>query len=143
MSRPGKKAVVVPCSGIGKSFGSVAREAGYDLAEDLRPEKTLLIALAKLVLGDQDALRAVASCPTVTLDGCKLNCAAKTVRENGGRVAKEVAVQEVYRRHRHLKPEGVAALNPAGCALARALAEEIVPVIDALTAADAPEDPHA
>lgn len=143
MSRPGQKAVVVPCSGIGKSFGSVAREAGYDLVEDLRPEKTLLVALAKLVLGDEEARRAITACPAVTIDGCKLNCAAKTVRENGGRVAREVAVQEVYRRHRHLKPEGVAALNPAGCALARALAEELVPVIDALTAADDPEDRHA
>ncbi|MCX6559281.1 MAG: hypothetical protein NTZ26_02080 [Candidatus Aminicenantes bacterium] len=143
MSGAGKKVVVVPCSGIGKSFGSVAREAGYDLVEDLRPEKTLLVALAKLVMGDEDARKAVAACPAVTIDGCKLNCAAKTVRENGGQVVKEVAVQEVYRRHKALKPEGVAALNPAGCALARALADELVPVVDAITAADASEKPHA
>lgn len=143
MSGAGRKAVIVPCSGIGKSFGAVAREAGYDLIEDLRPDKTLLVALAKLVMGDEEARRAVADHPTVTIDGCKLNCAAKTVAESGGRVAKEVAVQEVFRRHRTLKPEGVATLNPTGCALARALAEELVPVIDALTAADSPEDPHA
>jgi uncharacterized metal-binding protein len=143
MRGPGKKVVVVPCSGIGKSFGAVAREAGYDLVEDLRPEKTLLVALAKLVMGDEDARKAVAACPTVTIDGCKLNCAAKTVRENGGQVVKEVAVQEVYRRHKALKPEGVATLNPAGCALARALADELVPVVDAITAANASEKSHA
>jgi len=143
MSGPNKKAVIVPCSGIGKSFGSVAREAGYDLVDDLRPQKTLLVALAKLVMGDEDAQRAVAAWPAVTIDGCKLNCAAKTVLESGGRIAKEVAVQEVFRRHKDLKPEGVAELNPAGCALARALAEELVPLIDGLTTADAPEDHHA
>jgi len=143
MSDAGKRVVIVPCSGIGKSFGSVAREAGYELADDLRPQKTLLVALAKLVMGDEDAQRAVAACPAVTIDGCKLNCAAKTVRGSGGRIAKEVAVQEVFRRHKDLKPGGVAELNPAGRALARALAEELVPLIDGLTAGDSPEDHHA
>ncbi len=143
MSAPGKKILVVPCSGIGKSFGAVAREAGYDLVEDVRPGKTVLVALARLVMGDEEALAAAASGPAVTIDGCKLSCAAKTVRESGGRVAREVAVQEVYRKHRDLKPEGVAELNPAGRALARALAEELAPLIDALADADAPEEPHA
>ena len=39
MSSPGETVVVVPCSGIGKTFGSVSREAAYDLCEDLRPER--------------------------------------------------------------------------------------------------------
>ena len=46
------RVVVVPCSGIGKPFGTVSREAAYDLCEDLRPNSTRLVALAKLVLGD-------------------------------------------------------------------------------------------
>lgn len=143
MSGTGGKVAVVPCSGIGKSFGAVAREAGYELVEELRPGKTVLVALAKLVMGDSEARETVAACQVITIDGCKLNCAAKTVAESGGRMAKEVAVQEVYRRHRDLKPEGVAALNPAGCALARALAEELVPFVDSLSGADAEEKPHA
>ena len=117
--------VVVPCSGIGKPFGSVSREAAYDLCEELRPESTRLVALAKLVLGEARARELVAKHPAVTIDGCKQMCAAKMVRESGGTVAREVAVLEVFRRHKDLKPEGIAELNPAGMKLARVLAEEV------------------
>ncbi len=117
--------VVVPCSGIGKSFGSVSREAAYDLCEALRPQSTRLVALAKLVMGEPGARELVAKHPAVTIDGCKQMCAAKMVKESGGRVAQEVAVLEVFRRHKHLKPEGIAELNQAGRKLARVLAEEV------------------
>ncbi len=117
--------VVVPCSGIGKPFGSVSREAAYDLCEDLRPDSTRLVALAKLVLGDTAARDLVTKHPAVTIDGCKQMCAAKMVKESGGKVTREVAVLEVFRRHKDLKPEGIAELNEAGRKLARVLAEEV------------------
>ncbi len=117
--------VVVPCSGIGKAFGTVSREAAYDLCEELRPERTRLVALAKLVLGDRAARELVARHPAVTIDGCKQMCASKMVKESGGTVAHEVAVLDVFRRHKELKPEGIAELNDAGLKLARLLAEEV------------------
>ena len=99
MSSPGETVVVVPCSGIGKTFGSVSREAAYDLCEDLRPESTRLVALAKLVLGDPGARDLVAKHPAVTIDGCKQMCAARMVKASGGTVARDVAVLDVFRRH--------------------------------------------
>jgi uncharacterized metal-binding protein len=128
--------VVVPCSGIGKPFGSVSREAAYDLCEELRPECTRLVALAKLVLGEPSARELVAKHAAVTIDGCKQRCAAKMVRESGGRVAREVAVLDVFRRHKELKPEGIAELNEAGRKLARVLAEEVAESLDGI---DQPE----
>ena len=125
MNPCGDIVVVVPCSGIGKPFGSVSREAAYDLCEDLRPNSTRLVALAKLVLGDAAARDLVNKHPAVTIDGCKQMCAAKMVKESGGKVAHEVAVLEVFRRHKDLKPEGIAELNEAGRKLARVLAEEV------------------
>ncbi len=130
MSAPQEMVVVVPCSGIGKPFGSVSREAAYDLCEDLRPESTTLVALAKLVLGDAGARELVAKHPAVTIDGCKQMCAANMVKESGGTVAHEIAVLEVYRRHKALKPQGVAELNEAGRRLARVLAEEVAELLD-------------
>jgi uncharacterized metal-binding protein len=117
--------VVVPCSGIGKPFGSVSREAAYDLCEDLRPGSTRLVALAKLVTGEAGARELVAQYPAVTIDGCKQMCAAKMVSYSGGTVARKIAVLEVFRRHKDLKPEGIAELNEAGRKLARVLAEEL------------------
>ncbi len=125
MSNSKEMVVVVPCSGIGKPFGTVSREAAYELCEDLRPASTQLVALAKLVLGEPRARELVAKHPAVTIDGCKHMCAARMVRESGGTVAQEVAVLEVFRKHKHLKPEGIAELNEAGRKLARVLAEEL------------------
>ncbi len=130
MTANATQVVVIPCSGIGKTYGSVAREAAYDLCEDLRPEGTTLVALAKLVLGEEKARERVRSCPAVTIDGCKLMCASKLVTHGGGRVAHEVAVLDVYRRHKELKPEGIAELNEGGLKLARLLAEEVAGVVD-------------
>ena len=127
-----QQVVVVPCSGIGKPFGSVSREAAYDLCEDLRPDATKLVALSKLVLGDSAARRFVAHHPTITIDGCKHLCASRMVKQSGGTVAREVAVLEVYRRHKDLRPEGIAELNEAGRKLARVLAEEVAATLDGI-----------
>jgi len=126
------RVVIVPCSGIGKAFGSVAREAGYELCDELRPNTTRLVALSKLVLGDEQARARVRQCPAITIDGCKLLCAAKLVKHNGGTIAREVAVLDAYRQHKEFKPDGIAELNAHGRQLARIMAEEIAEVVDEL-----------
>jgi uncharacterized metal-binding protein len=74
MSDQKRKVIIVPCSGIGKSYGTVSREAAYEVTEDSRPQATQLVALSLLVLGDDEARAAVAAHPAVTIDGC--NCRA-------------------------------------------------------------------
>jgi uncharacterized metal-binding protein len=125
-----QKLVVVPCSGIGKTYGTVSREAAYEITETVRPDDTQLVALSLLVLGDEAARAAVAANPAVTIDGCKLACATKMVQESGGRIAKDFAVLDVYRRYKQFKPQGIAELNEGGQKLARALAEEVAGVVD-------------
>ncbi|MCS7283401.1 MAG: putative zinc-binding protein [Anaerolineae bacterium] len=127
-----EKVVVIPCSGIGKTFGTVSREAAYAVVEDLRPDRTQLVALSLLVLGDEEARAAVAGHPTITIDGCRLACATKMVQESGLPVARSFTVLDAFRKHRDLKPEGISALNPEGQQLACALAKEIAEAIDAL-----------
>lgn len=129
-----RKIAIVPCSGIGKTYGSVSREAAYDVTDDLRPEETQLVSLAMLVLGDEGARAALAGAPAVTIDGCKLACATKMVLESGGTVAQDYAVLDVYRRYKQFKPQGIAELNEGGQQLARALAEEIAEVVDSTLA---------
>jgi uncharacterized metal-binding protein len=125
-----RKVAIVPCSGIGKTYGSVSREAAYDVTEDLRPFETQLVSLAMLVLGDEGARATIAKTPAVTIDGCKLACATKMVQESGGIVAQEYAVLDVYRRYKQFKPQGIAELNEGGRQLARTLAEEIAAIVD-------------
>ncbi len=124
------RVVIVPCSGIGKTYGAVSREAAYEVIEDVRPADTQLVALSLLVLEDEDAKKAVAESPAITIDGCKLACAAKMVRQSGGTVAHEFAVLDVYRRYKQFKPQGIGQLNEGGLQLAHALAQEIADVVE-------------
>jgi uncharacterized metal-binding protein len=128
----GKKIAIVPCSGIGKPYGTVSRVAAYQVTEDDRPGASQLVPLSLLVLGDEESRAALADNPAITIDGCKLVCATKMVQECGGTVAKDFAVLEVFRRYRDFKPQGIAQLNEAGLKLADALAKEVDLAVDEL-----------
>ncbi len=129
-----KKIAIVPCSGIGKSYGTVSRMAAYQVTEDDRPDSTQLVPLSLLVLGDEEARFALQDNVAITIDGCKLACATKMVQECGGNVAQDFAVLEVFRRYRDFKPQGIGELNEGGMKLADALAKEVDKTVDDLTA---------
>lgn len=128
--------LIVPCSGIGKTYGTVGREAAYSLVEDLRPENTEIVALSLLVLGDEDLQASIQATPVIAVDGCKLACASKMVAESGGRVTYEANVLDTFRRHRTLRPKGISRLNPEGQELAHKLAEELAEATDRITSGE-------
>lgn len=125
-----KKVWIVPCSGIGKTYGTVAREGAFIVTEDLRPGATRILPLSLLVPDDSDARAGITEATSVTIDGCKLACAAKIVAETGGTVAHALQVMDVYRANRELKPAGIAELNEGGKKLAAVLAEKVAALVD-------------
>ena len=127
-----QKVWIVPCSGIGKSCGSVARESAFIVTEDLRPETTRILALSRLVPDDSDGRPDVREADSIAIDGCRLACAAKVVAESGGTVAHALQVLDVYRAHRGWKPAGIAELNEGGKMLAAVLAEEVAALVDSM-----------
>ena len=127
-----RQVLIIPCSGIGKTYGTVAREGAHIVTEDLCPRTTKLVPLALIVLGDQEVKQTLAESPAIAIDGCKLSCAAKVVPESGGTVAHALQVLDVYRRHRELKPAGIAILNEAGQKLAHTLAEEVSALVNGI-----------
>lgn len=132
MTATQKRVMLVPCSGIGKAYGSVGREAMYALLEDLRPDATDTVCLSLLTLGDADAQAQVRDQPTITIDGCPSACAKVNVEAAGGKPAAEYRVYDVYRAHRELKVRSVSELGEAGRTMARILAEEIAVKVDEL-----------
>ncbi len=128
------KVWIVPCSGIGKSYGSVARESAFIVTGDLLPERTGIMALSRLVPDDSDARADIRDSRCITIDGCRLACAAKVVAEAGGTVAHALQVLDVFREHRELKPAGIAELNEGGQQLAAVLAEEVAGLVGAMEA---------
>lgn len=131
MSSEQGKIAIIPCSGIGKPYGTISRIAAYHVTEDDRPYQTRLVPLALLVMGDEEYGRIVAESPAITIDGCPQACATKMVLQSGGTIVRECSVLGTARNHRDLKPQGIAELNEDGEKLAYVLAQEIDAVIDA------------
>lgn len=127
-----RKVWILPCSGIGKSWGSVARESAFILTEDLRPGRTGIMALSRLVPDDSDVRADIKGAKSITIDGCKVACAAKVVAETGGTIVHALQVLDVYRANRKLKPAGIAELNENGKKLAAVLAGEVAALIDSM-----------
>jgi uncharacterized metal-binding protein len=130
--RDAKCVMIIPCSGIGKAYGSVGREAMYTVLEDLRPHATDTVCLSLLTLGDEDARSQVREHPTITIDGCPKACAQINVEAAGGKPAAIYRVFDVYRAHQDLKVRSVSEIGEAGRKMARILAEEIRVQVDIL-----------
>ena len=127
---PNQKILIIPCSGIGKSLGTVSRKATYKVIEELRPDQARTTCLALLTVGDEEALKMVRENPCVSIDGCPTQCAKKNIEASKGRLVRSVLVTDVLRKHRGLKPEGVIKLNAEGEKLASLLAEEVAKELD-------------
>jgi len=134
MDKTSRKVVVLPCSGIGKAYGTLARETAYELAERVRPEKTTLTCLPLLVINDPDAQKLVTENPVITIDGCPRDCARKSLEAAGGTAAQACQAIKFYTAHKDLKPEGLAQLNEAGRKLAQVAAEDLAATVDRLAA---------
>ncbi|WXG39760.1 MAG: putative zinc-binding protein [Candidatus Freyarchaeum deiterrae] len=124
--------MVLPCSGVGKVFGTITREAAYKVVEQLRPEKTLITCLPLLVVGDDDARRLVQENLCIVINGCPTECAELAVKNAGGRIVNKVNVTSVLKENRDLKPNQTAIreLDPKGKRLAEIMAQKIALEID-------------
>jgi uncharacterized metal-binding protein len=127
-----EKVIVIPCSGIGKAFGSISRDAVYEVIENLRKDTTQTLCLALLVSGDEESLQLVRKNKCITVDGCPLQCAQKNVELAGGNLAGSLRVVDVYKDNRHLKPRSVTFLDPDGQQMALVLAEKVAKNADEL-----------
>ncbi len=119
------RVIVVPCSGIGKSLGTVGRAATYKVIEQMKPEETRTVCLALLTMGDSDALKLVRKNPCIALDGCPAQCSKKNIEASKGRLVHSMVVTDFLRKNRNLKPEGVIELNEQGDKLAEIIAEDL------------------
>ncbi|MCX7006702.1 MAG: hypothetical protein NTY53_05540 [Kiritimatiellaeota bacterium] len=133
---PSKQVVVLACSGIGKTWGALARETALELVERVRPGVATTACLPLLVINDPEARSLVMGHPVITLDGCPKACARKSVEALGKKVDYPVETIQFYTAHRDLKPEGVAQLNAAGLKLAQVAANELAATVDRLAAGE-------
>ena len=127
-----ERVIIIPCSGIGKAFGSVGREAAYVVTEELRPDCSETVCLSLLTLGDEDARRRVREHLTITIDGCPTACARVNVEQAGAAPAAAFRVFDVFRRHKELRVRSVSDIGEAGEEMARILARDVAAKVDEL-----------
>ena len=124
------KVVIIPCSGIGKSLGTVGRVATYKITEQMRHDDTRTVCLALLTVGDPEARKLVKENPCISIDGCPAQCSKKNVEASEGKLACSIMVTQFLRQNKSLKPEGVIELNSQGEKLAEIIAKNIAEKID-------------
>jgi len=109
-----KKVKVIPCSGIGKVYGLMAREAALKTVFELLPEKSETVCLAYIVTGDKEAKEKIEGFDCITVDGCPKMCASKNVTMAGGIVIEEVKVLDTVKEHKGKKFGSPTQLNADG-----------------------------
>ena len=119
------KIKVIPCSGIGKAMGLMAREAALQVTGRLSADISETVCLAHIVTGDADAVEKVAGCACITVDGCPAMCAAKSVEHAGGIVKAKYRVIDEMRRHKGENAGTATALTEDGWKIVDELAESI------------------
>jgi uncharacterized metal-binding protein len=124
--------LIIPCSGIGKSFGTISRDAAYCVVEELRKGETDILCLSLLVMGDEDARSSVKSHRYIAVDGCPNECAKKNLEASDAKLVASFRVVDILRENRKLKPRDVTFIDEDGRKLSRILAEKIASKIDEL-----------
>ncbi|MCJ7634784.1 putative zinc-binding protein [Candidatus Bathyarchaeota archaeon] len=124
--------LIIPCSGIGKSFGTISRDATYGVVEELKKGETDTLCLSLLVMGDKDAELSVKSHRCIAMDGCPNECAKKNLELSDAKLVANFRVVDVLRKNRGLKPNEVTFLDKDGRKLSKILAEKIASKVDEL-----------
>lgn len=125
-----EKILIIPCSGIGKPSGTIARLATYYIVEDLLPKETNTVCLPLLVIGDEKACQLVQQSPVIAVDGCPYKCATKSIQTSKGRLVASLNVLQLYRDHIHLEIKSVMDIGPEGEKFARTVAGKILNEIE-------------
>ena len=124
------KVAIIPCAGMDKALGSVARACAFEVVK-LRPCKAVLVCIPPLVAGVKSYSEIVKTYPSIPIDGCAERCATKIAVKNGARIKGRILIPESVQKH-NLKPKSASDIGPDGEKLADKLAEEIATQIDRL-----------
>ncbi len=125
-----RKIILLPCSGIGKAYGEMGRQAIYELIDNHGVEEVATTCLGRLMIEDPETKDMVKNNPVITVDGCAKDCARKNVEFTGKAVDGALRVIELFKDHRDLKPEGILQLGEPGFKLVHILAQKLAEEVE-------------
>lgn len=127
-----KKVAIVPCTGMGKALGTVARQVAYKVVDELRPEKTVLICIPSLTAGVGQYKSLLQKYPSIILDGCVERCATKIVSKNRGMMRAKLFLPQMIAKY-GLKPQSRTDIGDEGEKLVAKIADEVAALVDQLS----------
>lgn len=127
-----KKVKVISCSGIGKVFGLISREAVLKTAHHLCRDKAEAVCLAYIMTGDKEAGEKIEGFDCITVDGCPKMCASKNISLAGGKIIEEIKVLDTVKDHKGKKFGSATMLDADGEVVADEIAKKISVIINAL-----------
>ena len=113
---------VLPCNGLDKSVGCIAREIALGLVD--RSESDLICPVLFRV-SDARYSKMAAEKPLLVIDGCSTRCASKLAAEKGLKVAKKVTITEEAKK-RNVKVGKPLKLGDSDLELANSVVEELL-----------------
>lgn len=119
------KIKIIPCSGIGKVYGLMAREAAIHTVTHLCPEQTDTMCLANIVTGEAEFKAGFENQPCITIDGCPKMCSAKSVATMGGDIKEEFKVLDVMKEHKGVQPGTATELTSDGWGIVDEIAAKL------------------
>jgi len=122
---------IIPCSGIGKVHGAIAREAAIEVVKQSNGTCDI-VCLAHIVTGDEEAKNKIENMECITKDGCPALCAAVNVKLAGGKIKESIRVIDEMKKHRGEKPGSASYLTQDGWKMVDNIACNICSKLDEL-----------
>ena len=91
------KMLLLPCSGLDKSLGSVSRRAAILAQKD--NEALEIICPVLLNTGDPEYQEKLKLCPVIVIDGCMNRCAAKLAAAKGAKIAEKYFIPDLIKKY--------------------------------------------
>ncbi|MHA1130453.1 MAG: putative zinc-binding protein [Candidatus Helarchaeota archaeon] len=128
-----EKVYILPCSGIGKVFGSIGREAAYIVVDELAKDKAKLECLPLVVKGKKEIIETLKANKIIVIDGCPMRCSYNDVTDAVGKVDAPFMSTDLVKERRDLKPEKqIIPMGENAKKLSRILAERIASKVNEL-----------
>lgn len=127
---PKKKVGLISCSGEELPEGTLSRVATLKVLEQLRPNDTVTLCLPLFLAGDDKEREFAKFYPTIAIDGCDKQCAARATEKYSALPSASIVIPEFLAARNLGAPKTRRQMDAAGERAADALAEEIAQRVD-------------
>lgn len=138
-SLPERKVGIIACSGEELAEGTVSRLAALKVLQELRRGRAVTICLPLFLAGGEGDRAFARFHPTITVDGCRLRCAARGTEMYSGKPSAGLVVSDLIAEAGLPPIEGRRCLNDPGRQAVALTADRLAEAVDRVLAErDAP-----